>query len=270
VARLDAVRLKRATLVEGNIDLAGADGEYEEMFREAGMAGVGADEEAAAEWVTAQGARDALVAALDDWACCARSRARRGWALRVARRVDPDPWRDRARDPAAWDDASALARLAADERAAAQSPHLLAALGARLKWLGGDARPLMRAAQAHHPGDFWVNFTLGSTLSKEDPVEAVGYYRAALALRPGTALVHNNLGNALNATNRPEEAIAEFRNAIEIDPRSAMSHYNLGSPLACHQSPGRGHRRVQEGHRQACRKLWADVDAFLRKMAGSA
>jgi hypothetical protein len=39
------------------------------------------------------------------------------------------------------------------------------------------------------------------------PAEAVGYYKTALAIRPGMALAHNNLGSALTRTNRSGEAI---------------------------------------------------------------
>ena len=35
------------------------------------------------------------------------------WILEVARRADPDPWRDRVRDPATWDNSEALRDLAA-------------------------------------------------------------------------------------------------------------------------------------------------------------
>ena len=46
------------------------------------------------------------------------------------------------------------------------------------------------AAQERHSGDFWINFDLGNALDNgKKPEEAVGYYRAALAVRPGTVAV---------------------------------------------------------------------------------
>jgi serine/threonine-protein kinase len=108
VAGLDAIRLKRATWVADHFDNAGADQQYEQAFDAAGMVPVGSDAAAAAAWVTGTAVREALVAALDDWAACAAKKDRRAWLLEVARRADPDPWRDRVRDPAAWDDAAAL------------------------------------------------------------------------------------------------------------------------------------------------------------------
>ena len=63
--------------------------------------------EVAADRLGRSDVKDALVAAIDDWArlsptpSSADGRAREAWLLEVARRADPDPrgWRDRLRDP---------------------------------------------------------------------------------------------------------------------------------------------------------------------------
>jgi serine/threonine-protein kinase len=230
VARLDAIRLKRATWLGDRFDHAGADRGYEEAFRDAGMAEVGGDVEVAAAGVRDAEVGDALVAALDDWAACAGKRERRNWLLAVARRADPDPWRDRVRDPAVWDDRAALARLAREKEAADQSPQLLAALATRLR--GEEKERLLRRAQERHPEDFWLNFNLGLAFEEgKKPGEAVGFYRAALALRPGTYAVYTNLGVALSDKGQVDEAIACYHKAIEIDPRHAQAHNNLGNAL---------------------------------------
>jgi serine/threonine-protein kinase len=231
VKRLEDIRLKRAAWVGDRYATAGADRDYEEVFGAAGLGEVGGDAATAAAWVRDASVRAALVAALDDWAFCARERHRRAWLLEVVRQADPDPWRNGVRDPAAWADADLLAQRARGEQAAQQSPQLLVVLGVGLR--SKEAEELLKGARERHPGDFWVNFQLGNTLMQgKKPVEAVGYYLAALALRPGTVPVHNNLGVALYNQHKVEEAIAEYRKAIALDPKYANPHYNLGIALS--------------------------------------
>src|SRR5262249_4908809 len=112
------------------------------------------------------------------------------------------------------------------------SPQLLAVAGIRLMMMGGDPEAFLTAAQQQHPGDFWLNFALASSLTEAKPAEAVGYYRAALAARPGTPVVYNNLAVALQAQGQLAEAIVAYRKAAEFNPRDAEAHYNLGQALA--------------------------------------
>jgi serine/threonine-protein kinase len=228
VARLDAVALARATIVEGKLEDAGADQGYAAVFAEAGLGVPGEDVEAVAERVRTSAVAGMLLGALDDWAACTQDEARRGWLLAVARRADPDPWRDRARDPAPWRDRAALARLAAEEEAVEQPPQLVATVVRRL---GRDGVGLLRRAQARHPEDFYLTFDLGVRLAPTDLAEAAGYYQAALALRPGSPAVLNNLGNVLYAQRRLEEAAARFQDALKADPNAAPLHNGLGNVL---------------------------------------
>src|SRR5262249_52461010 len=82
---------------------------------------------------------------------------------------------------------------------------------------GEEAVALLRRAQGQHPGDFWLNHDLAYTLAALPAPrldEAVGYYRAALALRPDSPGVHLNLGYALHAKGDHDGAIASFRAAL--------------------------------------------------------
>src|SRR5262249_50290776 len=116
-ARLDAIRLNRAALVDGRLDArlnrSQADRDYEAAFREAELGEVGADPSAVAARVEGSTIKAALIAALDDWAVCATDDVRRNWLLDVARRADLDPagWRNRARDPTTWNNPPALVKL---------------------------------------------------------------------------------------------------------------------------------------------------------------
>jgi serine/threonine-protein kinase len=240
VERLDAIQLKRAAWLGDRFNDVGADREYATAFREAGLGAVGEDPEAVAARVRASGARQAVVDALDDWAVTLNRGARLAWVLAVARRADPDRWRDRVRQPKAWNDRARLARLAREASAwlareapaAGVSARFVGLLALRLDRVGGDAEELLRAAQGQRPADFWVNFALGHALGvKERMGEAVGFFRVALAVRPDAAGVRNNLGVALSAQGKPSEAEAEYRRATALDPNLAVAHYNLGNAL---------------------------------------
>jgi tetratricopeptide (TPR) repeat protein len=59
----------------------------------------------------------------------------------------------------------------------------------------------------------------------------MGYSRAALALRPDSAMANNNLGIGQHANGNLDEAIACFHKAVKIDPAYALAHTNLGWTL---------------------------------------
>src|SRR5262249_55903396 len=151
----------------------------------------------------------------------------------VARRADRDPqgWRDRIREPASWEDRAALVELARTVPVSEPSVPLLLALAERLGVAGGDAPAFLKRVLAEHPSNFWVNLILGDALLAAAPVEAGGYYRAALAGRPDAAVAYTALGDALRAQNLRDEAIQYYRRAVQIDPQYARGHTNLGNIL---------------------------------------
>ena len=123
--------------------------------------------------------------------------------------------------------------LLSDERLLArQKPELLDSFGTVLMAWKADAVPLLAAAQAHYPNDFWLNFDLGKALYIAKRLkEAAGFYRAAIAVRPSSVLVHSNLGIVLHDDGQLDQAIQEYRRAIESDPKFATAHNNLGVTL---------------------------------------
>jgi serine/threonine-protein kinase len=246
VATLDAIRLQRATAVEGRFNDAGADQDYAAAFQDTGLGAVGEDTATVAARIRASGTRQTLVDALDDWALTLNRGARLGWVLEVGRRADPDPWRNRVRAPKAWSDRAVLTRLARDAstRLAAEasadraSLRFVGYLAMRLHRLGGDAEALLRAAQGRRPADFWLNFLLGSALSNSKRFgESAGFYRVALAVRPDAAAVRNNLGIALAEQGKLVEAVLEYRRAIALSPKDFKVRINLGNALARQGKP---------------------------------
>jgi serine/threonine-protein kinase len=233
VIELDRIRLSRLT--SGNLALykTKADRDYATAFAEAGLAEVHDPPDMAAARVQASAVRAALTAALDDWAICAADKDRRDWLLAVARTADPDPegWSDRIRDPASWEDPAALVELAHVVPVSEQPVSLLLALGERLAAAGGDAPAFLKRVQGEHPADFWANLVLGDALVGATPAEAGGYYRAALASRPGAAVGYAALGDAYNGQHFYDEATRYYRWAVRIDPKYARGHTNLGNIL---------------------------------------
>jgi Flp pilus assembly protein TadD len=234
VQGLEDIRARAVELKDGRMNWPAVDQDYEAVFREAGVGVLEEPAEEVATRVRGSTVRGALVAGVDDWAARTQDEVRRAWLLEVARRADPGPgvWGERFRDPAVWRDRAKLERLAQDADVSGLSPQTLFALALALQKQGGDAVPLLRAAQELHPADFWLNFQLGASLTGAKRFEeAMGCFRAAAALRPTSVAVHTNLGYLLAEQGHLEEAVASYRRAIALDPRLAQAHMGLGLVL---------------------------------------
>src|SRR5207253_2614829 len=94
-----------------------------------------------------------------------------------------------------------------------QPPAILAWVGSVLRWgFPAESVAILRQAQQRHPGDFWVNYNLGVALVASDPGECIGYFRAAVALRPSSAEAHSALGHSLlDFKHDADAAIAELQ-----------------------------------------------------------
>ena len=150
----------------------------------------------------------------------------------MARGADPDGVRDRLRQPELWLDAARLTRVARELRVAELSPQLATALGRVSRQSGGEAIALLTATQNRFPQDFWVNFELAWALNQERRWdEALGYFRAALALRPDSSAAYNGLGEILRSMGRVDDAIDPLEQALRLDPRNLLAHYNLAFAL---------------------------------------
>jgi tetratricopeptide (TPR) repeat protein len=223
---LDAIRLETTNLVEGEIRLQPAGPKLAKAFRDAGY-NLQKDQPAqTADRIRASPIRVSLVAGLDFWALATEERRMREHLLAVARRADPDPWRDRLRQVAVWDDRAGLTALAGEVNCSGQSPQLLAALALRLFHIGGDPSALLRRALLSYPRDFWLHFGLG--IASRNPTEQAGAFRAALAVRPRATVAHYNLGVVLYAEKHRDEALACYRRAVAIEPRHSGAQNNLG------------------------------------------
>jgi tetratricopeptide (TPR) repeat protein len=176
-------------------------------------------------------ARFALIAALDNWALLANDVKHPQVArlLELARAVDPDPWRDRFRDPAVWADREALIQLAKEVDVGQQSATVLVCLGRCLSIRGVHTAALFQGALLSHPRDFWLH--LNAALDVPDAGDRIGLAHATLAIRPRNAVAHEIV--AWNLLNRGDwaTALVAAKRATEIGPNYARAHITLGRAL---------------------------------------
>lgn len=220
VARMESIRLDFARQVQRSSFSSPDERPYDAAFREFGIGQVGDDPGVVSARVRASNIRDALVAALDHWSGYARDPRRRDWVLAVARRSDPDPtgWRDRCRDPVVRSDEAALVDVIKTIPVVEPFVPLYLAISMQLGRLSKERLPFLKRVQEAHPGDFWVNLALADVVGRENGLEAIRYYQAAVSIRPRLALGHDNLGRALLRAGRPEEAVVSLRQAVDLDP----------------------------------------------------
>jgi Flp pilus assembly protein TadD len=96
----------------------------------------------------------------------------------------------------------------------------------------GEAVASFRRALALAPGYAEAHYNLGTALlvlGRRE--EAVASFRAALALRPDYAAALSNLGTALDDLGRPAEAAVRLKQAARLRPDFAEAHTNLGLAL---------------------------------------
>jgi serine/threonine-protein kinase len=269
--KLDAARFLGATPVGGKFDRAGAEPLYASAFAEAGLGPEGGDSVAVAARVRESAVSAEVVAALDDWAGMTPDLRRRAWLLAVARAADPDPVRDRLRQPELWQDNARLIKLARELSVAELSPQLATALGRVVLTSGPDAVPLLTAAQARFPQDFWLNLELGHALSlAHRPDDALGHFRAALALRPRSSVTYCDIGIALCDMGRVDEAIDHYHQVIRLEPNYTVAHMSLANALGITFGTRRDWAQAAEGYAQALKRgpidnghFWFEYAALL-------
>ncbi len=236
VVRLEEIRLEQAaTIREGQFDAAAPDPAYREAFGHYGLDVEALEPDDAAQRIQASAIQAQLVAGLDGW-MLAKGRARLpGWKhlLTVARRADPESLRDRLREAFLHRDRKLLTDIASNEDVSTFPPTSVIFLGDLLAETGSIPLTVevFRQAQRKHPDDFWINTELALYLEQLNPpqtVEAMGFYRAALALSPQSPGAHVNLAGALRNQGRLSEAVAELQTAISLKPDYCDAYSSLG------------------------------------------
>ena len=93
---------------------------------------------------------------------------------------------------------------------------------------GAEAADRARRRVLAAPHDPEVHFTLGLALSEQNVDEAIRTFRQVIAMHPGHALAHYNLGLVLKRVDRASEAVGSLLRANDIEPR-AETFFALGT-----------------------------------------
>jgi len=112
---------------------------------------------------------------------------------------------------------------------------LLAILGA-LTWrqcgIYADAETLWQKTLARNPGSAMVQNNLGNALLQTGRAsDAIACFQKALEIEPDDAEARNNLGTALLQQGRVDEALSQFQLARQSQPNFPGTYYNLGVAL---------------------------------------
>jgi serine/threonine-protein kinase len=278
IAILEKIRTPENTAQERIASRSRADGLYGRAFRDLGIDVDVLDPAEAARRIEDRPAlKPYLVAVLDDWVG-PRRQARRDdpGALRrlldVARRADPDPWRDRLRTAVAGADMDGLMDLAAGVDVRSQTPSALLALATGL--MSGGRRKaavnLLRRAEWEHPEDFWLPFYQGLWQGQDsdpnDIEQGARSFAVAVALRPKNVEAWSGYSVMLEKQGRIDEAVTAARRAAELEPDSCSANMALDAALATKGDLDGAHEarsRAVELLREQVRKDPGDDEAWV-------
>jgi tetratricopeptide (TPR) repeat protein len=157
----------------------------------------------------------------------------RSWLTTVLDAADTGPWRKRAQQAVRASDWKALEHLIEEAAIARQPPSLLIRQARMIPTNSPIRNQVARHIQWAYPGDFWANHELANLLhyASQPPQleEAIRYYYAALALRPGNPAEWSARGRAYCAVKQYDKALADFTKATELDPKYAYAWEMRGS-----------------------------------------
>jgi tetratricopeptide (TPR) repeat protein len=256
--RLEESNYTTTQRVQDVVFNVGAADAYAAAFRDYGIDLATSDPSDAAARLRARPIVRDLALAIDDWAFLKPADAG-GRLVDLARRIDPDPDRDRARAfihaPA---DAIPADRSIVDDHAFLERlpPRTLVLLAFALR-AGGrndDAGTVIDRAALRYPADLWVNDVAGlfqCAKTRPDINAASRYFRAVIALRPDLTLGYSNLANQLLQFGEYAEAERLCRHVLAIEPDNTFVRTLLSDLRTADSRWDDARRELEEGLRRA-------------------
>ena len=148
--------------------------------------------------------------------------------------IDGSAWRIKLRTALFDSDVDQLLQLAQSEESQELSPELASWIGSALREANEYDRAveILKREQQAHPGDFWINYELSMCLQhKIEPEAALGFARAALAIRPESTTAQWALVSALDDAGQSEEALEQFKRMLARSDMSADEYRRLSANL---------------------------------------
>ena len=232
---------------KGPVGAEQTDREYAQAFGEAGL---DVSRESTPVLASRLGSRSpavlqSLAAALTDWAVArtvvqSHRNKPTDWRplLDLADAIDPDPARMQLRaliQPGGIEGVE-LKRLV-DSPLMKAAPSLTAVGLATVLQKAGEvdeAVQLLKHAYFRDPGNIWINAVLSDMYYLSHPMtpdQMVAHDRAALAVRPQSAVLWDDLGLGLTLQGKFDEAVLCHRQALALAPQHVQAHVNLGLAL---------------------------------------
>jgi tetratricopeptide (TPR) repeat protein/tRNA A-37 threonylcarbamoyl transferase component Bud32 len=254
VTAIEEARLQGANVKDGTFDIQAKIDAYLVAFQAYGIDVATLPVEDAARRIRSSRKADDLIESLDDWTRYDNAKNIPKERLEaIARAAETDSVRATIREAVSRRDAEALRRFCESEEDRRKlGPRVRHIFDSLLRLDPVGSFPLLETILREHPSDFWLNHHLGAAYLFAKPpklAEAVHFLSVAVALRPDSPGVLNNLGYALRAQGHLDQAIDEFRAAIRIKPDYAEAHTNFGITL---EAQGQLDQAIAE-HRAALR-----------------
>lgn len=218
---LETVRLNALNVANEQLDLTKAHDSYLGLFRSMGIDELRGEKTQFIEEIQASPISLTLIGALDHWSTCAPDEAEVQWLAELAMASDTRTreWRLTARKPSVFNDPVELDRVLNTAPTSNSAIPYLMSIEVRKSCTEEDRLRFLKAVQRYAPHDFWINLRLANVLMFYGKTqEAIGYYRAAEAVRSDAAIVQNNLAVGLSTLNHYDDSIAHFRQAIALEP----------------------------------------------------
>jgi tetratricopeptide (TPR) repeat protein len=228
---------------------------FPEVFKKHGLDVLEGSVEALAERIRSSAVRNEILAALDNWVLIAALGDKSAGQQRFKRLMDlvllvdrENDWRKQLLDAVAAPSVAVKRKrvLVLLEQFKEKSPAPATAMIVAMM-LGGpnnpEAETFLKEILQRNPDDFWLNFELATWLQvlpgkeyveerdRSRLEEAIGYFRAATALKPGSAWVYTFLGAALRTKGDKEGALRAYQQAVRLEPGSGKLHFLLGQAL---------------------------------------